>query len=124
MRRPIFIVFLVLSVLYACNESDKIEEEISKIPMNLNISRFDLQFAEAEAEDLPQLKQRFPYLFPEQYQDSIWVAKLNDTIQKEEDTSILYSSSVEVRTNVLLKTAVAPIWSDNLCIDAHIPFDD
>ena len=49
---------------------------------------------------------------------------VNDTNQKEEDTSILYSSSVEVRTNVLLKTAVAPVWSDHSCRDTHILFDE
>ena len=83
MRRPIFIVFLVLTVLYACNENDKIEEEISTINVDLNVARFDKQFAEAKAEDLPGLKQQYPYLFPQQYADSVWVAKLNDTIQKE-----------------------------------------
>ncbi len=83
MRRPIFIVFLILSVVYACNENDKIEEDISKINVDLEVSRFDLLFAQASSEDLPSLKQNYPYLFPEQYPDSIWVAKLNDTIQKE-----------------------------------------
>ncbi|XP_071135358.1 uncharacterized protein [Mytilus edulis] len=49
---------------------------------------------------------------------------VNDTNQKEEDTTILHSSSNDVRTHVLLKTAVAPVWSDNLCIDTHILFDE
>lgn len=45
-----------------------------------------------------------------------YVNIVNDTNQKEEDTSILYSSSTDVRMHVLLKTVVAPLWSDNLCI--------
>ncbi|XP_076072041.1 uncharacterized protein LOC143043745 [Mytilus galloprovincialis] len=49
---------------------------------------------------------------------------VNDTNQKEEDTSILYSSSVEVRINVLLKTSVAPVWSDHSCRDTHILLDE
>lgn len=83
MKRPIFIVFLVLSMFYACNENDKVEEEISNIAVDLKVSRFDLLFAEAKPQDLPLLKKQYPYLFPQQYPDSIWVAKLNDTIQKE-----------------------------------------
>lgn len=83
MRQPIFIVFLVLCLLYACNENDKIEEEISKIQVDLEVSRFDREFAQAQPEDLIGLKANYPYLFPQQYPDSIWVAKLNDTIQKE-----------------------------------------
>ena len=83
MKRPLFIVFLVLSTFYACNENDKVEEEISKIDIDLQILRFDLLFADATPQDLPQLKKEYPYLFPQQYPDSVWVAKLNDTIQKE-----------------------------------------
>ena len=45
--------------------------------------RFDKQFAEANPGDIPALKNEFPYLFPEQYADSIWIAKLNDTLQME-----------------------------------------
>lgn len=83
MRRPFFIVFLILTVIYSCIEDDKIEQEISKINVDLKVSRFDLAFADAKTEDLPLLKKSYPYLFPQQYPDSIWVAKLNDTIQKE-----------------------------------------
>lgn len=83
MRPTFFIVFLVFCLLYGCNENDKIEEEISKIEIDLNVSRFEQEFARARPENLADLKQRYPYLFPEQYPDSVWVAKLNDTIQLE-----------------------------------------
>lgn len=91
MRRPFFIVFLVLSVIYSCNVNEKIEEEISKIKVDFKVSRFDLLFAEAKPADLPELKRSYPYLFPQQYPDSIWVAKLNDTIQKELSDEVLKS---------------------------------
>ncbi len=91
MRRSFFIISLVLSVIYSCNENDKIEEEISKINVDFKVSRFDLQFAEAKPGDLAELKRRYPYLFPQQFPDSIWVAKLNDTIQKELSDEVLKS---------------------------------
>ncbi|CAC5412646.1 unnamed protein product [Mytilus coruscus] len=56
--------------------------------------------------------------------NQISVNLVNDTNQKEEDTTILHSSSTEVRTHVLLKTAVAPVWSDHLCQDTRILFDE
>lgn len=69
--------------LTACEEKNKVEEAISKIPLNLEVSRFDLEFANAAPSEIPALKNRYPYLFPEQYPDSIWVAKLTDTLQLE-----------------------------------------
>lgn len=83
MGRPIFMVFLLLALFSGCNENNKREEEISKIDVTLEVSRFDREFAEARPDEITELKQRYPYLFPEQYADSVWVAKLNDTIQRE-----------------------------------------
>ncbi len=69
--------------LSSCGETDKTEEEIEKVSIDLKISRFDQEFANASAEDIPKLKAEYPYLFPEQFADSVWVAKLTDTIQVE-----------------------------------------
>lgn len=76
--------FLVLS----CKEEDKVEAEISKIPVELKIARFDREFANADEAAIPRLKSEYPYLFPAQYPDSIWVAKLTDTIQMELSTEV------------------------------------
>ncbi|MEX0360876.1 MAG: gliding motility lipoprotein GldB, partial [Allomuricauda sp.] len=73
--------FLLLVV--GCKNEDKTAEEIVKIPIELSISRFDREFANANPKDLPELKSKYPYLFPAQFSDSIWEAKLTDTIQKE-----------------------------------------
>jgi gliding motility-associated lipoprotein GldB len=83
MRRPIFIVLLISLVFFGCNETDKIEAEIAEIPVTVNVSRFDREFASAKPADLKNLKKTYPYLFPSQYPDSIWEAKLKDTIQIE-----------------------------------------
>lgn len=83
MKRPIFIVLLTSIAFFGCNDTDKVAEEIAKIPVEVNVLRFDREFAEAEAVDLPKLKSTYPYLFPAQYHDSIWEAKLKDTIQIE-----------------------------------------
>ena len=51
--------------------------------VELLVDRFDSEFAAATPESLPALKGKYPYLFPVQYADSIWVAKMKDTIQIE-----------------------------------------
>ncbi|XP_071141877.1 uncharacterized protein [Mytilus edulis] len=49
------------------------------------------------------------------------VNELHDT---EEDTTILYSQSTESRSNVLLKTAVSQVGSNQHFIDTNILFDE
>lgn len=82
MKRILFAFFLFLSLI-SCDSASKKEQEIAKIDVNFDITRFDRLFAEASPKDLPQLKNDFPYLFPQQYPDSVWINKMKDTIQLE-----------------------------------------
>lgn len=66
-----------------CTDSDKVKKEIEKIEVDLDVARFDREFANAEPLDIPVLKKAYPYLFPAQYTDSVWVAKLQDSLQVE-----------------------------------------
>ena len=83
MKRPIFIVLLIMLLVLGCNDTDKVEEDIAKINIDLKVTRFDREFAEAEVTDIPRLKKTYPFLFPSQYPDSIWATKLQDPIQIE-----------------------------------------
>lgn len=82
MTKKLFLLSLMLLIL-SCGKDDKREREIAEIPVKVEISRFDKRFAKATADSLPVLKEDFPYLFPQQFPDSVWVEKINDTIQKE-----------------------------------------
>lgn len=53
------------------------------IPVALEVSRFDQAFDRMNPEELPRLKAQYPYLFPEQYPDSLWLAKQRDTLQQQ-----------------------------------------
>ena len=66
-----------------CKEHNATLEEVSKIELDIQLSRFDREFANAQAEDLPELKKKYPLLFPTQYPDSIWVMKMKDSLQLE-----------------------------------------
>ncbi|MFC4096473.1 gliding motility lipoprotein GldB [Euzebyella saccharophila] len=79
----IFTIFLVLTVFFSCNDTNKVEAEIAKVPVELQVARFDREFATAQPEDILGLKNKYPYLFPRQYADTVWVAKLKDTLQIE-----------------------------------------
>ncbi|MGX1928951.1 gliding motility lipoprotein GldB [Flagellimonas sp. 2504JD4-2] len=82
-RLCILLFFLIPMLYLACKEEDKTAEAISKIPIELSIARFDREFATATPDDIQTLKTKYPYLFPAQFPDSIWIAKLTDTIQVE-----------------------------------------
>ena len=79
--KPIFILLSVFFILSSCNDSDKVAEEIAAIPMDLKISRFDREFASSGEEGLPALRKMYPYLFPAP--DSVWIAKMEDSLQIE-----------------------------------------
>ncbi|MDF0708062.1 gliding motility lipoprotein GldB [Flagellimonas okinawensis] len=80
--KRIFVIGIILLVS-SCGETDRTEEEIDKVAIDLKISRFDREFAKTTSKDIPGLKSEYPYLFPEQFPDSVWIAKLTDTIQME-----------------------------------------
>src|SRR5690606_25946054 len=77
------ILFLFGVLFFSCNNKSKVEKEIEKIPIDFELIRFDVEFAQATPADLPKLKTEFPAFFPEQYNDSIWVEKLTDTLQHQ-----------------------------------------
>jgi gliding motility-associated lipoprotein GldB len=82
---PSFLSFLFFGTLFfaisACSSSNAVEEEIAKIPVKVELDRFDKKFFNASKEDFFQLKQDYPYLFPEQYPDSIWLKRQRDSLQ-------------------------------------------
>ncbi|HSP11611.1 MAG TPA: gliding motility lipoprotein GldB [Salegentibacter sp.] len=80
-RNFIFIFLAVL--LFSCDSRSKLEKEIEQVPISFEVIRFDQKFASVTAETLPALKTEFPFLFPERFPDSLWLARINDTIQME-----------------------------------------
>lgn len=81
--------FLILLVsLFSCDNKSETEAKIEKVDADFEVIRFDRKFAEATKESLPELKSQYPFLFPKQYHDSVWIQKLNDSIQQEINTEI------------------------------------
>jgi gliding motility-associated lipoprotein GldB len=81
MKKTILILFCPCLLFFGCREDRKLPEDIAKVPVTLQVLRFDREFAKAGPNEIPDLKRAYPYLFPERYADSVWVAKLKDTLQ-------------------------------------------
>tara|TARA_R110002049_G_scaffold241196_6_gene415008 strand:+ start:8924 stop:9889 length:966 start_codon:yes stop_codon:yes gene_type:complete len=81
MKQSIYVFFFLFILFFGCKEDSKEAQEINKIKVEVSISRFDRDIAVAKPSDIPLLKEKYPYLFPEQYADSIWINNLKDTLE-------------------------------------------
>lgn len=78
------LLIIALTALVSCSDGDKKEKEIAAIPVDeVKIDRFDEKFFGGTPQDLPQLKNEYPYFFPPGNADSVWVNKMLDPFQKE-----------------------------------------
>jgi len=78
-----FLLGLITILLLSCNQQHKVEQEVEAIPMEVNIMRFDKEFAAVTPEGLAALKEKYPVFFPKQFHDSIWIGRMTDSLQQE-----------------------------------------
>lgn len=82
---------LVLSGVFwmGCqNKQSVLEKEITKIPMQVEVLRFDQDFYAAKDSELNKVKSKYPYLFPEGIEDQVWIEKKKDTLFAELHTEV------------------------------------
>ena len=76
-------LLIISFFVFSCNTKSELEKEIEKIPVTVDIIRFDKEFAAAGPSDLERLKSEFPVFFPKQFHDSIWLFRMSDTLQRQ-----------------------------------------
>ncbi|WP_412561636.1 gliding motility lipoprotein GldB [Winogradskyella sp. MIT101101] len=81
MSSRIYILLMFGLILLSCGEDSKLESEIEKIEVDFVVERFDKAYENATANDLPKLKQAYPFLFSKHVPDSVWIKRINDTLQ-------------------------------------------
>lgn len=79
----IFIFFFL-----SCSKERQNSPDLNGINSDPKIIRFEQLFYASSADELPELKAQFPYLFPAGNADSVWVSKIED-----EDEQYLYSET-------------------------------
>ena len=78
------LLFILIAVsLFSCREENKIEEAVAQIPVEFKVERFDQVFYGSKPEELQEIKTKYPFFFPEENPDSIWVNKLKNPLLKE-----------------------------------------
>jgi len=83
MHLRIYFILIVAICFVSCDDDSKLENDIAKIEADFVVERFDIASSKATSKDLPRLKEAYPFLFSKHTPDSIWVNKLNDSLQNE-----------------------------------------
>ncbi len=78
MRIRIFLMFLI--VLSGSCRNNPLEVDVSDIEARIEVIRFDTLFYGRDTSDYREVKQRFPYLFSPGISDSLWQAKMQDSL--------------------------------------------
>ncbi len=90
----ILIRLLILFLVISCGTENETAKAIEAIDLTLSVDRFEQKFYAANEKSLVDLKQAYPYLFPVQNHDSIWINRINNSKERE-----LYRRSQEVFGN-------------------------
>jgi gliding motility-associated lipoprotein GldB len=77
------IPFFLCLIFFSCDKKTKIEKTVEKIPVELQITRFDKLFFETPPQDLGKLKKKFPIFFPPNTNDSVWIEKMQNPQWRE-----------------------------------------
>jgi gliding motility-associated lipoprotein GldB len=95
-------LFSLLVLLASCDKKSKIEKEVENIPVSVKVERFDKIFYETPVENLSQIKQKYPYLFPVATPDSVWVNKMKNPLNRELYTEVQkkYSNFEKVNSDL------------------------
>ena len=106
MRRILFIISIAIAFV-SCEKKSKVEKAVEEIPVEIKVERFDKLFFETEPKKLGQLKKQFPFFFPPENDDSIWVEKMQNPLWRELYTEVQKKYSnfepVQKELNALFK---------------------
>jgi len=69
---------LVLFLLLSCGQPRERAPELSAVEVAVQVNRFEQEFYRADDQTLQEVKNTYPYLFPEQTPDSIWLSRIRD----------------------------------------------
>lgn len=81
--RFFFTVLMVLCLFFSCSDKKHQQIDVSKVKVNFSVKRYDVDFYNANKETLPKVKGKYPYLFPDQFTDSLSLARINDKEEQE-----------------------------------------
>ncbi len=79
---------VLVSLFVTCQNKNTLDVDVSKIPVQVRILRFDLDFYGQPSSKLAEIKQKYPFMFPPQVPDSIWAKKMQDSLLLDLKTQV------------------------------------
>lgn len=105
--RFFFTLLMVLCLFFSCSDKNLNQIDVSNINVDFSVKRYDEDFYNATPKNLPTLKLTYPYLFPNEFTDSIVFSKVNNKEEQElfAETQKIYKdfSSEEIELTSLFK---------------------
>jgi gliding motility-associated lipoprotein GldB len=100
--RFIFAVLMVLPLFFSCSDKNNSKIDVSKVNIDFSIKRYDVDFYNSTKETLPKVKDKYPYLFPVSFSDSLALAKIKDKQEQElfHETQKLYKDFSKINTQL------------------------
>lgn len=74
MNKITFVLLFLL--LISCKKKEKHKIDVSKIKVEFTVDRFEKKFYTSTPASLPKLKEAYPFLFPVQTPDSVWINRM------------------------------------------------
>ena len=74
-------ILLIFLFFNACQEEFTNESDVESISVSISFDRFDLKFYNQPSKVIPELKNKYPFLFPKQFSDSVWISRQKDSLQ-------------------------------------------
>ena len=75
------LILLFFLFFNACQDEFTNESDVESISVSISFDRFDLKFYDQPSEVIPELKKKYPFLFPKQFSDSVWINRQKDSLQ-------------------------------------------
>jgi len=74
-------ILLIFLFFNACQEEFTNESDVESISVSISFDRFDIKFYGQPSNVIPELKIKYPFLFPKQFSDSVWINRQKDSLQ-------------------------------------------
>ena len=102
MRFLLTIIIVAISFL-SCSKDAKKPIDVSAIKLDFKVDRFDVDFYKNLDENILNLKEKYPLLFPMNTADSVWISKRNNKDEQElfTETQKIFKDFSSTKNNLL-----------------------
>lgn len=92
--RLFFSVLIVLCLFFSCSDKNKTQIDVSTVKVDFLVKRHEIDFYNANEKTLKKVKEKYPFLFPASFTDSLALSKIEDKDEQE-----LYKESQKIYSN-------------------------